>query len=145
MSLLTAMISELNSESVVTDYVGDRISISVGDKNPTLPYIVIRLVGSTSVKGLEGSYGHRVGGVVVECHASTGVEAMDIANAVIGVLDGFKGPTLGVGDEAMPCGDIRLDDIDTDVIEIPGGSEAATYMVAPVFQPIWHKEAAPAT
>lgn len=138
-SLVTALVSHLAAAPLISAVVGDRVSAEVAGKSPGLPYIVTRITSMSSDQGLEGSSNHRQATVLVECFDASPVAAMDLANLVIDTLDGFLGPRLGEGFESVPCAEVRLDDVDFEPTELPGGAEASTYMVAPAFA-LWHRQ-----
>jgi len=122
MSLETDMVAYLNSKTEITDLVGDRIMPWPQDQNPLFPLLTyFRVTGSVVNSLTSGSSGLLFTEFQFDCWSKRRIETWDLAEALKGVLLGFKG-TMGT----TPVGPVLFED-ERDMYE--GEDEVARRML----------------
>jgi hypothetical protein len=93
-SLENGIFQELKNNTEVGSLVGGRIFGSRFPTNtakPTLPAIVYHTFWSDTVRALDGPDGLRTKKLQIDCYGDKYPDAVEVADAVRGLFEGFKG------------------------------------------------------
>jgi len=87
----SGLVSLLRAEGTVTAIVAQRVYVTKAPQTAKLPFVVIDQNDTEEFNSIDGTGKLRRMGFVVDCIASTSVEAETLGNAVREYLDDFTG------------------------------------------------------
>lgn len=120
----------LLAQPAVAALVGDRIEKSKAAQATPFPRIVLTQVGQESQGHLTGRGSHGAGTWQIDCQARTGVEAVEVAEAVFDAMEGYIG-TMGSLQVAVEMANV-VDGYDPD-----DGADSGTYRILQDYRIVW--------
>jgi hypothetical protein len=122
MNVYSAVYSYLSAQVPVTTLVSTRIYPLHLPQDPVIPAIVVTQVAEESDHHLTGKAGHSRATLKFACLSQDMQEAFDIAEALRGVMQGYRG-TMG----SYTVGSITLQNVYDDAEALDDGSEDWVY------------------
>lgn len=140
MSIMSAIIDELENDAGVAAIVSDRISANQANQGAALPYIVVDRIGNDHFHNATSASGMASPTFQVTCWETEQGKNETLATAVREALDGFKG-TMGSGGDTANVRTCWLGS-EVDLQDDRKGNKFSAHGTAMDFD-IMHKETVP--
>ncbi|OGG44112.1 MAG: hypothetical protein A3F84_27770 [Candidatus Handelsmanbacteria bacterium RIFCSPLOWO2_12_FULL_64_10] len=127
MSIESGLYDHLRRNGAIADLVGSRIYPQQAERDASLPLIVYQRIstqrGRYNLRTTSGLAGPRI---QLDCYGSTYAETKDVADAVLDLIDGYKGL---LGASTFTAQGIFVEDERDSQESAGGGSESPTHRI----------------